>query len=363
MITMPLNGWSEFKNTVIVKKNLRIQYAEFADRYDIYASEDGLFMWNVCLLKTDDGVSDFENNYKPMANKPINQRSIRGNVINQTDLRAGNKTQVISQNFCDKNTWYSTSIRRTNQAMTDVGDGYTFMLSDGYKIGVDVTHARILHERRLRSAYKVKAYIDSVEVPEKDPHDNDGYFVVDYDTMNITFDTNQSGKTITCDFSEVQNSKWYLAPLDGKIIRLVKAELQFSRNAKMKDTFVFQPRADVSKFPPLFPYWDENPYGAPGPYPAGTKLPIGDAVYYQSVFDLICEANLAYPTLEKTIGENLGWRDLKDDIVIYSWDYENQATIDLNSAYGMDIEISLEHDTECEGQAAVVTFYCLSEDE
>jgi len=285
-----------------------------------------------------------------------------GNEIISPAVRSGTKTQITSQNFCDKRTWYSTSIRRQAQAMTDTGDGMTFALAGGDKVGVDVTHARILHERRIREAHRPVVYVDGVAATEKDPHDDVGDYVVDYLTMRVTFDASRAGSVVTLDFSEVRDSRWYLAPSPGKRLRLAKAELQLSRDGRMRDTFVFQPRADVSKFPPLAAYWDANG----GPFPAGAMLPIGEAVYYQSELDLISEANLAYPILQKTAlgqGAQLTWRDLPQDMAVYSWDYENQATIDLSSAWGMDIEIRLEHDAPGDGFAAIVTFYCLSENE
>jgi hypothetical protein len=295
----------------------------------------------------------------------LGNKSSYGINIVESAIRSGTKTQQISQNFCDKHTWYSTSQRHTGIVMQNSGDGYSWDIPDGY-IGqygiVDVTHGRILHERRIRDKYRVKVYVNGVEKLEKDPHNNNGDFVIDVDTGRVTFDTNQAGNLITIDFSEVKNSRWYLKPTVGKKLRLVSAELQFSTDAQMKDTFVFQMYATVDKFPPLFFLWNQNPYGPPGPYPAETKIPIGDAVYYQNVFDLICEANLAYPVIPKWQGQGSTWRDLKSDVMIFSWEYGEQASIDIDSKYGMEIEIRLEHDQQCDGSYAVVTFYCVSED-
>jgi hypothetical protein len=130
----------------------------------------------------------------------------------------------------------------------------------------------------------------------------------------------------------------------------------------MRDTFIFQMYATVDKFPPLWSYWQHNPLGAPGPYPTGTRIPIGDPVYYQNVFDLITEANLSYPVIPKWAGQGSTWRDLRSDCMVFSWDYGEQASIDVESQYGMEIEIRLEHDVQCGGSYSVITFYCVSED-
>jgi hypothetical protein len=283
-----------------------------------------------------------------------------GNPIVTSAVRAGSKVQIISQNFCDRHTWYSTSARRVDQALTDIGDGLTWALVAD-KIGVDVTHGRIAHERRIRATYKPVVKVNGVTKTEKDPHSNAGDYTIDYATMRVTFGSSQAGSTVTLDFSEVVNSKWYLKPLAGKRLRLISAELQFSMDAKMDDTFIFQPRGDVSKHTALAAYWDANG----GPYPAGTMLPLGDPTCYQTVFDLICEANLSYPIIPKFQHTAPTWRDTVSDILIFAWEYGEQATVDISDGAGWDpndIEISLEHDVEMEGTCAVVTFYCLSED-
>jgi len=293
--------------------------------------------------------------------KPV-PRSSRGAPLTQNDVREGSKIQIMSQNFCDKRTWYSTSVRRTAQTMTDTGDGLVWALAAD-KYGVDVMHGRIAHERRIRTQYKPVVKVDGVTKVEKDPHTDVGDYVIDYKTMRVTFTSTQAGATVTLDFSEVVNSKWYLRPTAGKRLRLISAELQFSVDARMDDTFIFQPRGDVAKHAALTTYWDGN--DPAGPYPAGTMLPLGDPTCYQTIFDLICEANLSYPVIPAFKHDTPTWRDTAVDVRIFSWDYGQQAVVNVSDGAGWDpndIEISLEHDLEMEGTQAVVTFYALSED-
>lgn len=71
MISIPVDTWNNYKNLVINTKGLLIQYAEYSDYYEIFASEEQ-FIWRIVILK-DSGSDqiDFETNYKSSANKPL----------------------------------------------------------------------------------------------------------------------------------------------------------------------------------------------------------------------------------------------------------------------------------------------------
>lgn len=74
MIIMPVNTWTSFKTIVIDNKKLDIQFTESSDKYEVFASDAGAFVWNICLLKdSGDDVTDFETNYKDSSNKKIDQ--------------------------------------------------------------------------------------------------------------------------------------------------------------------------------------------------------------------------------------------------------------------------------------------------
>ena len=70
MIRMNVQTWTQFK-TLVVNKDLSIQYSEESNLYEIYASENG-FIWHINLIK-DEGadIVDFETNYKDNANSSI----------------------------------------------------------------------------------------------------------------------------------------------------------------------------------------------------------------------------------------------------------------------------------------------------
>lgn len=77
MQNMDIQTWADFK-TLVVNKNLLIQYVSRDNVYDIYGA-DGPFLWHVIIVK--DGGSDqvdFETNYKSTSNLPLEYRSVDG---------------------------------------------------------------------------------------------------------------------------------------------------------------------------------------------------------------------------------------------------------------------------------------------
>lgn len=191
----------------------------------------------------------------------------------QPEHREGSKLEMFSQNFCDKRTWFTTSTRVTGASMTDSGDGLTFNLTGGNKTLVDVGHGRVSEGRKLVDTYGAVVYVNGTPMTEHHPDDVFSYdangdevfdfssgqadYGIDYLTGDVTFKSSQAGNTVTIDYSEVVDSKWYLTPAAGKRIELLAAELQFSEGTEMTSDFVFQARADVGKHPLLAPYLDD----------------------------------------------------------------------------------------------------------
>lgn len=279
----------------------------------------------------------------------------------EVDPRTGDKVQLFSHNFCKKETWYQNSVRHTGVTMVtaDGGAGRVWALPTPCTV-IDVLHGKSVFEREIRSTYVQKVYVDGVQKtprPEGDSYDYD----MNYATGTVTFQQAQTG-VVTIDYSEATTSDFILSPLPKKKLRLLEAELQFSTDASLNDTFQFIIRARVDRFPPLFPFWNQNPLGAPGPYPAGTKLPI-KTLNYETVLDLVAESNLAYPLVHKNDVQNPTWRDLSSDLMIMSWQYQQQATIELSDAIGMDVIIRFENHIPATGSVAIATFYAVSEDE
>jgi hypothetical protein len=80
MQSILINNWNTYKNLISSKK-LLVQYEETEIDYKLYATEGAAFIW-ATILNKDNGeeVIDFETNFKPSANKPLEYRSSDGLV-------------------------------------------------------------------------------------------------------------------------------------------------------------------------------------------------------------------------------------------------------------------------------------------
>jgi hypothetical protein len=78
MQTMEVSTWNGM-TTLINSKQLSVQYSDLGDRYDIYAPESDALLWHIVLLQ-DGGpdVTDFQNNWKPTANAPLEIKAASG---------------------------------------------------------------------------------------------------------------------------------------------------------------------------------------------------------------------------------------------------------------------------------------------
>lgn len=68
--TLEVDTWTNFKATCLAGKKLLMQFVEWTDRYDIYATDS--LVWHIVIYKGTADATDFENNYKANANKRSN---------------------------------------------------------------------------------------------------------------------------------------------------------------------------------------------------------------------------------------------------------------------------------------------------
>jgi hypothetical protein len=269
----------------------------------------------------------------------------------QVDPPDNSRHDVISQNFCDKTTWYMKSVRVEGENLTDSGDHTTYN-SGTVRSWVDVTHGKLTGEDLIKNAYVPKVYIDSVEKTENSPGTTDGDFSIDYDNSSVTFNVALQGtEVVTCDYSYANGSEWIVSPIAGKSFTLTHVEVQFSEDVQPNDTVIFQVYGYVDVF---------APHLTPDPYPSGTKIPIGNPGVYKTMQDFINAAEGAYPSIPAF---SSGWRGIPSPVHIFRWAYKERGTTKLLYKHGMEIRISLENDIVFGGSAGIATFYGISEEE
>ena len=258
-----------------------------------------------------------------------------GNVVFNPTAPTGTRVDILTPNWCDKTTWYDSSIRVTDEIYTDSGDQLTYNPATTRHC-VDVAHGKITGERSLRSTYAVSVTVDSISKTENSPGQGDNDYTFNYTTGALTFNSAQTGGAVVkVSYNYIVDSTFRIKPAPGKLVRLTQTEVQFSENIVLNDSVVFQL------------YVGGSPYG--------------NSTIYQTMMDYVNEASLAYPSVPVMGGA--GWRGLNSKIHIFRWPYSERGTIDLRDSQAAEIRISLENHTEFGGDVAVATFYGISQDE
>lgn len=174
-----------------------------------------------------------------------------------------------------------------------------------------------------------------------------GAYIVDYSVGQITFTSSlPSDAAVTASYSYTNGSTWYVRPDAGTKLRIAEAEVQFSSDILVNDTAVFQVYGLVDVFAPQL---------MPG-VPSGTKIPLGDAMYYDTMDDYVVESNKSYPCIQPV--STGSYRGITLPRHIYAWDYN--AAIDLVANYGMEIRVYLSGGVAFEGDYSVVALYGVS---
>jgi hypothetical protein len=348
--------WTEFKKQINgTYKSLTVQFVEDADRYRVFALDEGIVY--VCdLVKTpanyDETFSsqtlidahnaertEFENTWKNKGNKPTKSATSKGMPVVSIWPTEGTRKTFITGNWCDKTTWYQKAVRVVDEVATcnNVGTYTQYGVSHTYLI--DTYHGKISQEDFLKDAsnnsYRVVVKVNDVVKTEQDPHlGSGGDYTINYATGVVTFlSPLLLTDVVKVTYHYANGSEFVVKPDAGKVLKIRTAEVQFTKDIVITDTVKFQL------------YVGGSPYT--------------DPVTYKTLMDYINEANGAYPEIAAMGGSS--WRNLPQAVVTFPWNY--QAVTELKSSLGMEIRIKLEHELPFTGTTATATFYCLSENE
>jgi hypothetical protein len=328
-----------------------------------------------------------------------------GNQLVSAQPSAGTEKYLYTPNLCDKLSWYGGATQIQAHAMTNTGDNTTFQTNGNAHLEwIDLKHGRMFKEDQILAAQPdlaVKVEVQYagagpwVEVSENSWGQSDNDYSVDYAAGTVTFNSALAGgDLVRASFWKANTSLFVVGPSAGKRLKLMYVEVQYTTDIAMAADLIFGIFGNVEVFAPEL--WDG--YTPPGPYPAGTKIPLVEERYkrmqdfYQEStgpFPVIPDHGGDYVLTEVTGTANIetklnegyeiisiskgasdwealmkvrsGDRAMKHPLVTIPFNY--LAYRDLRSSYGMELRIQVDGDQEISGEFASVTFYCLTEDE
>ncbi len=264
-----------------------------------------------------------------------------GRSVVVPEPRTGTELIMVTHNFCDPTTWFSTSVRVTQEALTDSGDGLTF--NSAHPTWIDMVHGKVFDEdalcRDVVHGYSVVVRVDGVEMTARAPFaTSGGDYTIDYENGKITFAVSQSGKAVDASYSYAVDSTFILTPDPGKLIDIESAEAQFSANVEMNDTIDFE-------------IWAYNPADLP-------NRMMMDISSYKTMTNFVDEAMGSYPVVP-AIGGAAGRGTTHE---IYGFPFRYGTVRSLDSSMGIELHVKLRSDQKFGGQHATATFYCTVRD-
>lgn len=265
----------------------------------------------------------------------------------------GSSAILVTHNFCDPCTWFGDSVRITEEVLSDLGDHIHYR-SD-HKNWIDLTHWRLTHEDNIindteswpNGPFTVLVTVDDVvQVEGQD-------YKVDYESGELRFrwiSCHQDnvwfgagplnpGAVVKATYNYANGSTYYLRPAVGKILRIVKTEVQFTQDVLIRDTMIWQT-------------WVYNPYDLPN------KVPYGAPVVYKGAKDYIAEGNQGTGTIQPFGGTVRG---MHNKVSVFPFDYVSSK--DLPASAGAEIRCQLKNHLPMIGEWGTATMYTLSEDE
>lgn len=346
--------WTDFKN--FAKPVSLIQYEDYTfpsvgDAYRIWFNSDfDMFLSIIWKGVVPDGIidsgysqeqndadkKDFETNYKSISNQVLQTRNADGASVSTITPRLGSEVIYTTPNYCDKTTWYYSSVRIQDETLTDSVDGLIW--TSGNKFWVDMTHGKIFDEDTYASEidhkYAVIVTVDGVTMTQRDPFATDGGdYDVDYQIGQITFFQSQSGKSILCSYSFAKESEWTIIPDRGFYIDMEKAKIQWSDDLKMNDCIDFE-------------VWAYDPDDLPNKKRYALTT-------YKKMDNFLDEADAFFSHIAPAGGDIRGIQKNR-----YGITFRYGTIRRLLSSQGAELRIKLKNNIMFNGERATGTFFC-----
>lgn len=286
----------------------------------------------------------------PLTGAPSSVTVAGGTVVTvkPTDARV----TTITHDWTDPTTWYQGSTYVADETATDSGNHILYTLA--HPNVIDVYHGKLSDEDFLKDSsarnYRVVVKVNGTAKTERNPHyataQTGEHHTVDYVAGTVTFLTAlDPADVVTVTYHYAVSSVFTVKPSTGKKLSLGLVEVQFSADVVPSDTVRFQAYGYVQSFAPQY---------CPTPYPLNTKIPLGNPTLYKGIKDFMNGSVRSYPNYG-ALGAAAGWRGISQPTVVMDWDYT--ATTLIDDTKGMEIRLSLDHNTPWGGTFATATFY------
>jgi hypothetical protein len=189
-----------------------------------------------------------------------------------------------------------------------------------------------------------------------------GDYEVIWETGQIKFFVSPASAPIVS-YCYASGSTFYIKPMPGKILRILKAEADVSVGSIMTDTILYSVHALVDAVAPELVLNNI--------VPSGTMILV-DEMAYKRMGQISAEAQGAFPPIEVLGASNdelaMGIdefrrksRGTRSKVQALPFNYS--TTRDLSSLAQMEIRVHTKHDRPFVGDTVTVTFYCVSKDE
>lgn len=261
-------------------------------------------------------------------------------------FQVGDKLNLVSPNWCDKTTWYESSIQVQDETLEVIDtDGKVYKAH--YDFWIDLSHGKVTQEDNILASnsnkwlpiIKVDGIVKIEDNFESDTQDGD--FYINYATGEVHFHNPING-VVTASYYYATTGSFTIKPPSNKKYEITRIEVQFSKNLVLNDTIEFQAYGYAGVFAPQLGY------------PPTTLIPLGTKFRYKHAFDFINESNGVYPEVSLFGGFKRGFTQ---PIIILPWSYITKT--ELIGTYGMQIVVSVKNNKPMTGELATATFYCV----
>lgn len=264
---------------------------------------------------------------------------------------------MFSCDFNKKETWYIESSGNAESFDAD-GAQKDFSLAYGSGNGaaiIDLSHGKVTEEANIvtpaTGSYVPVVKINGAVQDEREAYETSGgNYEIDYTEGTLKFyAAPPSGNTVTIDYFYSPSGAGPIViagPGSGKKWIINFAEVQFSKDTVMKDTFVQNALIDLPIF--VSGVYSHTVYDYK-PYPD---------TYYHNAGNFLDFTNGSFPIIPSFGGPERG---MTEDTLIFRWDYA--SSMELLGSLNARFKIWTKHGRGYEGERVVITIYGVEHNE